>query len=71
MLEAENDTSFSKSIRKSINLISTQKNKSIPLIFYSSGDYINYYTVALCFKIPCSNENFEIDYSSLDKLEIV
>lgn len=71
MLEAENNSSFCESIKKSMDVISKLENKNIPLIFYSSGDYIRYYTAALCFKLPCINNHYEIDYSSIKKIELV
>ena len=71
MLEAGDNSSFSDSIKKSMNVVSNLENKNIPLIFYSSGDYVKYYTAALCFKLPCINNHYEIDDSSIKRIELV
>jgi hypothetical protein len=70
-LEKNVNSYFIKNIEKSIKIISNLENKNIPLIFFSSGYYIKYYITSLCFKLPCIDNQFQIDNSSIDRLELV
>src|SRR5215211_18233 len=68
-LELDLKLSFEDSIKKALKKLKSLEEK-ISLVFFSFGNYIEYHIAALCFEIPCINNNFKIDKSSLEKIRL-
>ena len=70
-LELNLKLSFENILKKCINQLINTNLEKIPLMFFSTGNYVEYHITALCFKIPFNENKLKIDLSSFEKMELM
>ena len=70
-LELNLKLSFENILKKCINQLINSKLEKIPLMFFSTGNYVEYHITVLCFGIPFTENNVKIDLSSFEKMELM